>query len=169
MGRAFAGSATGCSLDDGGLNLPCFQGKTGAMIFGRHHYRSIPAGRIAFLFVAWGPVALMFPSAGLGAILRRPAATGTPRFRSRSPRDLRSVSRRPAGPVHAESARAFDPAAHRQRGPPLPPAGPSAGICASCQAVLSLTARYGKDLPVIGSGLNGEFFPIVPTKAAHSS
>lgn len=44
----------------------------------------------------------------------------------------------------------------------IPPVAPSAGAPATGQAVLSLTARYGKDLPVINAGLVWRVFADKP-------
>jgi hypothetical protein len=44
----------------------------------------------------------------------------------------------------------------------VPPAGPSPGAATAGQAVLSLTARYGKDLPAINAGLVWRVFADKP-------
>jgi hypothetical protein len=52
-----------------------------------------------------------------------------------------------------------------QPAPPVavaPPAAPAAAAVAPSQAVLALSARYGKDLPAIGSGLVWRIFPDRP-------
>ena len=62
--------------------------------------------------------------------------------------------------IDPEPAGAVDPAADLPRLPPVivpPPGASTAG-----QAVLSLTARYGKDMPVITGGLVWRVFPDRP-------
>ena len=51
----------------------------------------------------------------------------------------------------------------------VPPVVPPPGASTAGQAVLSLTARYGKDLPVINSGLVWRVFPTGPTRPAPSN
>ena len=51
----------------------------------------------------------------------------------------------------------------------VPPVVPPSGASTAGQAVLSLTARYGKDLPVIKSGLVWRVFPTGRTRPAPSS
>src|SRR5260370_37170521 len=49
----------------------------------------------------------------------------------------------------------------------VPPVTPPPGAPAAGQAVLSLTARYGKDLPVINNGLAWRRFSYHPAGARH--
>src|ERR1700716_740823 len=49
----------------------------------------------------------------------------------------------------------------------VPPVVPPPGASTAGQAVLSLTARYGKDLPVINSGLVWRGFLVPPGRAGH--
>ena len=72
----------------------------------------------------------------------------------------------PSGPgAGSEPAGASDPAADRPPSPPIanaPPALPPPGASTAGQAVLSLTAKYGKDLPVITNGLVWRVFADKP-------
>ena len=60
----------------------------------------------------------------------------------------------PSGPgIDPEPAGAIDPAADRQPRSPVPAAARRRALDRRARRVLSLTARYGKDLPAINSGL----------------
>ena len=98
------------------------------------------------------------PGSGLrfGANVHRSAAADPPGLGSGSPGGAGDESGASVWPViDAESARAVDATPDRQRG--AAGDGASRRIVAS-QAVLALTARYGKDLPVINSGLVWRIF-----------
>jgi len=99
-----------------------------------------------------------------------PSAVSAQMFADRPPPvPPASVPDVPSGPA-MNLAPASAPAALPSLPPPLtqppiaavPPVVPPPGASTAGQAVLSLTARYGKDMPVINSGLVWRIFPDRP-------
>ncbi len=131
-----------------GLNLPCFAGRTGAMIFGGNHRGS--SGRRSWpLLVSVVTLLATFPCAASAQLFGEQPPPVPPV----------SVPEAPPGPA-ISLAPSSGPASMPNLPAPLTeapvaavPLAASPKIAPPAQAILSLTARYGKDLPVINSGL----------------
>lgn len=128
--------------------MPCFTERTGAMIFGGNH-RWSSGGHSWPLLVSVVTLLAMFPLAASAQLFgeRPPPVPPAP------------VPEAPSGPA-ISLAPSSGPASVPNLPAPLTqapaaavPLTASPVVAAPPQAVLSLTARYGKDLPVINSGL----------------
>ena len=107
-------------------------------------------GRLMPALALVGGAAFSASGRGLGPDVQRSAAAGAAGSVPDAParRDEPGAAVGPG--VDPDPACTIDPAVRLPRSPPVvpPPGASTAG-----QAVLSLTARYGKDLPVINGGL----------------
>src|SRR3569832_2479679 len=127
------------------------------MTAGRHHHdRFLRGGRLTLVFLSAVAclVALSVPHADVAQIFSdRPPPVPparVPDASNGSAISLAPPSGPGSGPPNLPGPLTQPPIANVA--PPLP-VQPPAGTSTSSQGVLALTARYGKDLPVIGNGL----------------
>ena len=101
---------------------------------------------------------------GFGPDVLGPAATGAAGRRFRTPDRPAMNLAPPSGPGSIPSLPAplTQPTIVQPSIATVPPVVPPPGASTASQAVLSLTARYGKDLPVINSGLVWRVFADKP-------
>src|ERR1700738_3462141 len=141
-----------CQSRVGGLNLPRFRSKASAMIArGQDHDRSRRGGRLTLGLACL--LAFSTPDLAFAQMFGDRPPPVPPGLVPDAPSGPAISLAPPSGPASAPNFPPPLPQPPVGAAPPPVPAPAPAIASTPGQAVLSLTARYGKDLPLVSGGL----------------